>query len=93
MEQGFAIMDVELVLTDVLKRKEIYDFFSRPAFEKAVAYQAQGRVTDLEISADLTHLSASVRGSGSNNYRVDIQVVFSHGRLADLHGPRPPVPG
>src|SRR3954452_1603005 len=86
MEQGFAIMDVELVLSDVLKRKEIYTFFGRSAFEKAVAYQAQGRVTGLELSDDLTHIRAKVRGSGSNIYRVEIQLDFSHGRLADLDG-------
>jgi superfamily II DNA or RNA helicase len=86
MEQGFASMDVELVLTDVLKRKEIYTFFSRSAFEKAVAYQAQGRVRKLEINDDLSHLSATVRGSGSNVYGVDIQLVFSQGQLTDLHG-------
>jgi superfamily II DNA or RNA helicase len=81
-----AIVDVNLVLSDVLKRKEIYTFFSRSAFDKAVAYQAEGRVTGLEISDDLTHLRAKVRGSGSNTYRVEIQLDFSHDRLADLDG-------
>ncbi|HEV7880010.1 MAG TPA: SWIM zinc finger family protein, partial [Bradyrhizobium sp.] len=86
MSQGFASMDVELVLSDLLKRKDIYTFFSGSAFDKAVAYQAEGRVAELEISEDLSHLSATVRGSGSNIYRVDIQLVFSQGRLADLDG-------
>jgi superfamily II DNA or RNA helicase len=81
-----AIVDVNLVLSDVLKRKEIYTFFSRSAFDKAVAYQAQGRVTALEISDDLTHLRAKVKGSGSNTYRVEIQLDFSGDRLADLDG-------
>jgi len=58
-------VDVNLVLSDVLKRKDIYTFFSRSAFEKAYVYQAQGRVTGLEISEDLTHVRAKVRGSAS----------------------------
>src|SRR4051812_991775 len=79
-------MDVNLTVSDVLKQKEIYTFFGRSAFEKAVAYQAQGRVTGLELSDDLTHIRAKVRGSGSNIYRVEIQLDFSHGRLAHLDG-------
>src|SRR4051794_6696076 len=86
MQQVFATVDVDRELSDVLKRKEIYTFFSRSAFEKAVGYQAQGRVKELEISDDLTHIGANVRGSGSNTYRVEIQLDFSHGRLADLDG-------
>jgi superfamily II DNA or RNA helicase len=81
-----AIVDVNLVLSDVLKRKDIYTFFSRSAFDKAVAYQAQGRVSGLEISDDLTHIRAKVKGSGSNTYRVEIQLDFSGDRLADLDG-------
>jgi hypothetical protein len=80
------MVDVNLALSDVLNRKEIYTFFSRSAFEKAVAYQAQGRVTGLELSDDLTHLRAKVRGSGSNIYRVEVQLDFSYNRLADLEG-------
>ena len=80
------MVDVNHVLSDVLKRKDIYTFFSRSAFDKAVAYQAQGRVTGLEISDDLTHIRAKVRGSGSNIYRVEIQLDFSGDRLADLDG-------
>jgi superfamily II DNA or RNA helicase len=80
------MVDVNRVLSDVLKRKEIYTFFSRSAFDKAVAYQAQGRVNGLEISDDLTHIRAKVKGSGSNTYRVEIQLDFSGDRLADLDG-------
>ena len=69
------------MLSDVLKRKEIYTFFSRSAFDKAVAYQAQGRAAALEISDDLTHIRAKVRGSGSNVYRVEIKLDFSGDRL------------
>ncbi|HMM90047.1 DEAD/DEAH box helicase [Bradyrhizobium sp.] len=72
--------------SDVLKRKELYSFFSRSAFEKAHAYQAQGRVKGLEVSEDLTHLRARVRGSGSNEYRVDIHLDYSDNRLSDVDG-------
>ena len=74
------------MLSDVLKRKDLYDYFSRSAFEKAHAYQAQGRVKGLEVSGDLTHLRARVRGSGSNEYRVDIQLEFNGDQLSDLDG-------
>ena len=74
------------MLSDVLKRKDIYTFFSRSAFEKAYVYQAQGRVTGLEISEDLTHIRAKVRGSASAAYRVEIQLDFSSDRLVDLDG-------
>ena len=74
------------VLSDVLKPKHIYDFFSRSAVEKGHAYQAQGRVKALEISEDLTHIRAKVRGSTSSDYRVDIQLEFGPDRLADLDG-------
>ncbi|MEH2541813.1 MULTISPECIES: DEAD/DEAH box helicase [unclassified Bradyrhizobium] len=74
------------MLSNLLKRKDLYDYFSRSAFEKAHVYQAQGRVKGLEVSEDLTHLRAKVRGSGSNEYRVDIQLEFSDDRLTDLDG-------
>ena len=79
-------MDVNHVLSDVLKRKDIYTFFSRSAFDKAYVYQAQGRVTGLEISEDLTYIRAKVRGSASAPYRVGIQLDFSSDRLVDLDG-------
>ena len=74
------------MLSNVLKRKDLYSFFSRSAFEKAHVYQAQGRVKELEVSEDLTHVRAKVRGSGSNEYRVDIQLEFTGDRLSDLDG-------
>ncbi|MBR0956910.1 DEAD/DEAH box helicase [Bradyrhizobium japonicum] len=74
------------MLSDVLKRKSIYSYFSRTAMEKAVTYQAQGRVSNLKVSDDLKHVSAAVRGSGSNGYRVDIALVFSGDALTDLDG-------
>jgi uncharacterized Zn finger protein len=59
-------VELHHVLSDVLKRKDLYSFFSRSAFEKAHAYQAQGRVKGLEVSEDLAHVRARVRGSGSS---------------------------
>ena len=52
------------MLSNVLKRKDLYSFFSRSAFEKAHVYQAQGRVEELEVSEELTHLRAKVRFAG-----------------------------
>jgi superfamily II DNA or RNA helicase len=74
------------VLSDVLKRKEIYSYFSRAAMEKAHAYQAQGRVSGVEVSDDLTHVSSRVRGSESKKYRVDIQLEFDDDSLTDIDG-------
>ena len=74
------------MLSDVLKRKEIYSYFSRSAMEKALAYQAQGRVSALDVSDDLTRIISRVRGSGSEEYRVDIQLEFDDGSLTDLDG-------
>ena len=74
------------VLSDVLKRKEIYSYFSRAAMEKAHVYQAQGRVSGVQVSDDLTHVSAEVRGSEARNYRVDIQLEFGRDELTDLDG-------
>ncbi|WP_349630138.1 DEAD/DEAH box helicase [Bradyrhizobium manausense] len=74
------------VLSDVLKRKEIYSYFSRSAMEKAHAYQAQGRVSAVNVSDDLTYVSSQVRGSESRKYRVDIQLEFDHGGLTDIDG-------
>src|SRR5206468_6937652 len=74
------------VLSDVLKRKEIYNYFSRPAMEKGHAYQAQGRVSAVGVSDDLTRVSSQVQGSGSRNYRVNIQLEFDRDRLTDIEG-------
>jgi superfamily II DNA or RNA helicase len=79
-------VDLAQVLSDLVKRKDIYTFFSRSAFEKGYAYQAQGRVAGLKISDDLTNISAKVRGNGSAPYRVQIQLDFSRDRLADIDG-------
>ena len=74
------------MLSDVLKRKEIYSYFSRSAMEKAHAYQAQGRVSAVGVSDDLTHVTSRVRGSESSNYRVDIQLEFDDDSLTDIDG-------
>jgi superfamily II DNA or RNA helicase len=74
------------VLSDVLKRKEIYSYFSRAAMEKAHVYQAQGRVSAVDVSDDLTRVTSRVRGSESRDYRVDIQLGFDGGRLSDIEG-------
>lgn len=74
------------MLSDVLKRKEIYSYFSRSAMEKAHAYQAQGRVSGVEVSDDLSHVSSQVRGSESKKYRVDIQLEFENDSLTDIDG-------
>ncbi len=74
------------MLSDVLKRKDIYDYFSRSAFEKGHAYQAQGRVAALEVSDDLKHVRAQVSGGQSRPYRVDIQLKFAGDQLSDLDG-------
>ena len=74
------------MLSDELKPKHIYDFFSRSAVEKGHTYRAQGRVKALEISEDLTHIRAKVRGSTASDYRVDIQLEFGPDRLAELDG-------
>lgn len=74
------------MLSDVLKRKEIYSYFSRAAMEKAHAYQAQGRVSGVEVSDDLSRVSSQVRGSESKKYRVDIQLEFGDDGLTDLDG-------
>jgi uncharacterized Zn finger protein len=81
-----AIVDFGRVLSDLVKQKDIYSFFSRSAFDKGQRYQVQGRVTGLEISDDLTRLRAKVRGEPSTPYRVEIELEFSHGRLADIDG-------
>jgi superfamily II DNA or RNA helicase len=72
------------VLSDVVKAKQIYDYFSRAAAEKGHAYQRQGRVSALKISEDLKRISARVRGT--NNYRVDIELEFGGDGLTDLDG-------
>lgn len=74
------------MLSDVLKRKEIYNYFSRSAMEKAHAYQAQGRVSGVEVSDDLSHVSSQVRGSESKKYRVEIQLEFNDDSLTDIDG-------
>ncbi len=74
------------MLSSILKQDDIVDFFSRSAWSKGSAYQAQGRVSALKISDDLTKVSARVRGSGRAPYSVDIFLKFRRDELADLAG-------
>ena len=74
------------VLSDVVNHKDIASFFSRAAMEKAYAYRAQGRVTGLKISDDLTRLSSRVKGAEAKIYSVDIALDIDRGRLVDLDG-------
>jgi superfamily II DNA or RNA helicase len=74
------------VLSNVLKRNDLYGFFSRSALERGDTYQAQGRVAGLKVSDNLKRISAEVAGSRSAPYRVNIQLDFSQDRLADLDG-------
>lgn len=74
------------MLSDVLKRKDIYTYFSRSAMEKAVGYQAQGRVSGVEVCDDLTRIRSQVRGSEGKKYRVDIQLKFERDALTNLRG-------
>ena len=70
---GFHRRGMVHALSDVLKPKHIYEFFSRSAVEKGHVYRAQGRVSALDISEDLTHIRAKVREKGAcQQYSVSI---------------------
>jgi superfamily II DNA or RNA helicase len=74
------------VRSNVLKRDDIGDYFSRSALSKAADYQAQGRVTALAVSEDYTNISAKVRGSARTPYSVDINLTFNRDELVDVEG-------
>ncbi len=74
------------VLSNVLKQKDIFNFFSRSAIEKAWAYHAQRRVTAVEINDDCTNMSARVAGTAKKPYAVDIDLRYSGDRLIDIEG-------
>ena len=57
-----------------------------PVVVNVTEYQAQGRVSAVGVSDDLTHVSSQVQGSGSRNYRVNIQLEFDRDRLTDIEG-------
>lgn len=86
LQAASRIVKSPQVLSEILKRKQIYSYFSRSAMEKAHTYHAQGRVSAVDISDDLTHVSSQVRGSEGKNYRVDIQLEFDGDQLTDLDG-------
>ncbi|WP_315799113.1 DEAD/DEAH box helicase [Bradyrhizobium sp. SZCCHNRI3043] len=68
------------------KPQAIRSFFSHAAFQKAEHLQLRGGVLDLEISEDGRELAASVQGSQSWPYEVEIELARDkHGRL-DVSG-------
>ena len=69
-----AVDGTGYVLSNVLKQKGIFNFFSRSAMHKAWAYHAQRRVTAVEISDDFTNIRARVTGSAKKPYAVDIDL-------------------
>jgi superfamily II DNA or RNA helicase len=74
------------VPSNILKQDDLVDFFSRSAWSKGNVYQAQGRVSALEVSDDLTEVRASVRGSERTPYSVDISLSYRGGELDDMAG-------
>ena len=76
------------MLSDVLKRKEIYTYFSRAAMEKAHVYQAQGRVSAVDVSDDLTHVKRTKRARRPSASR-DRHVRVDAGCMEYAHPPRP----
>ncbi|WP_375764461.1 SNF2-related protein [Bradyrhizobium sp. Pha-3] len=73
-------------LSERLRQKDFLGFFSRSAVDKALVYRAQGRVSDVEISEDLTRVNARVSGTERKPYRVDIVLKFDGDRLVDVDG-------
>ncbi|MGY4418280.1 superfamily II DNA or RNA helicase [Bradyrhizobium sp. JR6.1] len=73
-------------LSERLKQKDILGFFSRSAVDKAFAYRAQGRVSALVVSPDLTRVQAQVSGTERKPYQVDIELEFDGNRLVDVDG-------
>jgi superfamily II DNA or RNA helicase len=74
------------VLSNVLKQKDIFRFFSRSAMDKAWAYRAQRRVAAVEINDDCTNIRARVTGSAQKPYAVDIDLRYSGDGLIDIEG-------
>ena len=68
------------------KRDDLRDFFSKAALRKAEDYQLQRRVTALGASDDLTNITARVRGSERMPYGVDIVLTFDGDELIDVDG-------
>jgi superfamily II DNA or RNA helicase len=74
------------VLSDVLKQKDIFQFFSRSALDKGATYKAQKRVSALEFSDNFSHIRARVAGSARKPYVVDIVLKFDREQLIDIDG-------
>ena len=74
------------VPSNILKQDDLVDFFSRSAWSKGNAYRAQGRVSALEVSDDLTEVRADVRGSERTPYSVGISLSYRGGEFDDMAG-------
>ena len=68
------------------KRDDLRDFFSKAALRKAEDYQLQRRVTALAASDDFTNITARVKGSERMPYGVDIVLTFDGDELIDVDG-------
>jgi superfamily II DNA or RNA helicase len=74
------------VHSNLPKRDDIRDFFSKAALRKAEDYQLLRRVTALTVSDDLTNIRARVAGSERTPYGVDILLTFDGDELIDVDG-------
>jgi len=74
------------VRSNLPKRDDIRDFFSKAALRKAEDYQLLRRVTALQVSDDLTNITARVAGSERTPYGVDILLTFDGDELIDVDG-------
>ena len=74
------------MLSDILKKDSLVDFFGRSAWNKGRVYQAQARVSALDVSLDLTRVRARVRGSERAPYSVDVYLSFKRDELIDIDG-------
>jgi len=74
------------MLSDMLDKNDVADFFTAAAFAKGRTYQGQGRVTALRIADGVSAVSANVRGSEWQPYKVDVVLNLNEGKLADIEG-------
>jgi superfamily II DNA or RNA helicase len=83
---GRSNVENTIVISGVLKQSGFDRFFSRAALAKAVAYQAQGRVSIVESEPGSNYIHAYVRGTGAAPYEVEISLKLRDGRLAGVTG-------
>ncbi len=74
------------MLSELLAKADIEDFFSGAELSRGRAYQRNGRVTSHRIDDRSLTISASVRGSRPRPYRVDISLDARNGGLEDIEG-------